>query len=306
MLISLFSLYLQGIIYYDMRKTRLLLLMTLLTVATTVMGQNDANARRQVARKRGASVTRQTTQQPVQQPVQAQQPQATVPTTPPAPSNIKNQGQYDQYIEAAKKGDAAAELKVAQSHQFPSEGYFYWLKRSAEHGDHRAQNVLAYCYSEGQGIAQNKKLAFDWWLKSAEQGNAASQGAVGAYYLNGVVVPKNEEKAYYWYQKGAAQNDVHSLVMMGFAYEGKGIIPEDPVKSFECFKKAAELGSDMAEPQVAFRYFYGDGVAQDYGQAAYWFEKCIARGGDPEDIQYWKEFLDKAKMRQQIKDKQKK
>ena len=289
-----------------MRKTRLLLLITLLTVATTVMGQNDANARRQAARKRGANVTRQTTQQPVQQPVQSQQPQATVPTNPPAPVNIENQKQYDQYIEAAQKGDAAAERKVADSFKFPSEGYIYWLRRSAEHGDQGSQNVLAFCYASGRGIGKDKKLAFDWWLKSAEQGNAASQGSVADFYLDGDVIPKNEEKAYYWYQKAAAQNEVHSLVMMGYAYEGKGIIPADPVKSFECFKKAAESGNVTGECQVAFRYFYGDGVTQDYGQAAYWFDKAIAHGDDPEEVAYWKEMSDKAKLRQQIKDKQKK
>ncbi|MBR1545340.1 MAG: sel1 repeat family protein [Prevotella sp.] len=284
-------------------KTRLFLLIALMMVTSVAMGQ--AVKRRQ----RGVQQTTTTSsQQPVQaqqQSVQAQQPTSNTPP-PSSAGEIEKQEQYDQYIAAAKAGDAVAEERVANSHKFPSKGYLYWLTRSAEHGYQGAQNVLAYCYYNGYGVENDKKKAFYWWLKSAEQGNAASQRSVGDMYLAGSGTEKNEEKAYYWFQKGAEQNEPHCLVMMGYAYEGKGIIPADPVKSFNCFKKAADMEYDTAMPQVAFRYFYGDGVAQDYGQAVYWFEKIIARGGDPEDVEYWKELSAKAKMRQQIKNKQKK
>lgn len=283
-------------------RTRLFLLIALMMVTSVAMGQ--AAKKRQRGVQQPITSSSQQPAQQTQQPVQQLQP---VSNTPPSSTGeIEKQEQYDQYIEAAKAGDAVAEERVANSHVFPSKGYLYWLTRSAEHGYQGAQNVLAYCYNRGYGVEKDQKKAFYWWLKSAEQGNAASQSAVGDMYLDGKGTEKNEEKAYYWYQKGAEQNEPHCLVMMGSAYEGEGIIPADPVKSFNCFKKAADLDYETALPQVAFRYFYGDGVAQDYGQAAYWFDKSIAKGGDPEDVQYWKEMSAKAKMRQQIKDKQKK
>lgn len=289
-------------------KTKLFLLVALMMVTSVAMGQAKK-------RQRGVQQTTTSSQQPAQQTQQAvriiqqrtMQSQQSVSNTPPSSAGeIEKQEQYNQYIEAAKAGDAVAEERVANSHVFPSKGYLYWLTRSAEHGYQGAQNVLAYCYNRGYGVEKDNQKAFYWWLKSAEQGNAASQSAVGDMYKDGKGTEKNEEKAYYWYQKGAEQNEPHCLVMMGYAYEGKGIIPADPVKSFNCFKKAADMEYDTAMPQVAFRYFYGDGVAQDYGQAVYWFEKIIARGGDPEDVEYWKELSAKAKMRQQIKNKQKK
>ena len=38
----------------------------------------------------------------------------------------------------------------------------YWLQQAAELGNHHAQQLLAYHYRDGLGIAQNKVEAYKW------------------------------------------------------------------------------------------------------------------------------------------------
>ena len=141
-------------------------------------------------------------------------------------------------------------------------------------------------------------------LKCAEQGDVDAIRTAAVSFLRA----KNLKDAYYWYEIGATKGDPHCLYMMGFAYEGNEVVAADPVKSFTCFKQAAEKGNPTCQAQVAYRYFYGDGVEQDYSQAAYWFEKAIAQGSenDPEDLASYQEMLAKAKKRAELKAKLKK
>ena len=45
-------------------------------------------------------------------------------------------------------------------------------------------------------------------------------------------------------------------------------------------KDAAEQGNSAAQYLLGFMYKYGEGVARDYKQAAYWFEKAAKQGND--------------------------
>lgn len=262
-------------------KTRLFLLIALMMVTSVAMGQ--AVKRRQ----RGVQQTTTTSsQQPVQaqqQSVQAQQPTSNTPP-PSSAGEIEKQEQYDQYIAAAKAGDAVAEERVANSHKFPSKGYLYWLTRSAEHGYQGAQNVLAYCYSNGYGVEKDKNKAFYWWLKSAEGGNTASQRSVAGMYRDGNGTEKNASKAAYWYEKAANQGDVESQKTIGYMYViGEGV-DKDPSKAIYWLKKAADQGNVGAMANLGFIYsndVYG--AELDYPQAINWFEKALINGDKDED-----------------------
>ncbi|WP_180064271.1 tetratricopeptide repeat protein, partial [Acinetobacter sp. YH16042] len=45
------------------------------------------------------------------------------------------------------------------------------LCQSAENGDSLAQMKIADMYSEGDGVKQDKHIAFEWYQKAANQGN---------------------------------------------------------------------------------------------------------------------------------------
>ena len=49
------------------------------------------------------------------------------------------------------------------------------LVKSAEQGHAGAQNSLAICYDNGEGVAKDLKKAVKWFTKSAEQGDATAQ-----------------------------------------------------------------------------------------------------------------------------------
>lgn len=43
-------------------------------------------------------------------------------------------------------------------------------------------------------------------------------------------------------------------------------------------RNAAEKGDASAQNKLGNTYYYGEGVAQDYAQAVYWFQKAAEQG----------------------------
>ena len=60
-------------------------------------------------------------------------------------------------------------------------------------------------YGNGQGVAQDYKLALAWYRKAADQGNANAQFNLGCMYEEGQGVAQDYKKALTWYRKAAAQ-----------------------------------------------------------------------------------------------------
>ena len=53
-----------------------------------------------------------------------------------------------------------------------------WFKLAAKQGDARAQCNLGTMYSRGQGVPQDDKAALKWFRLAAEQGVAEAQAAI--------------------------------------------------------------------------------------------------------------------------------
>ena len=135
---------------------------------------------------------------------------------------------------------------------------FEWLKKWAEQSYARAQNELAECYFEGIGVEKNTDNAIEWLEKSAEQGYAKAQNRLAECYFQGIGVEKNTDKAIEWLKK-AAFEDFTSL-------DNLSDIGRDRV--YRDWKIVTE-----ARRQLAFRYFFGKEVNQDYVEALNWFTK---------------------------------
>ncbi len=95
----------------------------------------------------------------------------------------------------------AAEGDKAQ----PSSGSFESVKQLAEKGNAEAQLKLAQMYQEGKGVAQNLQEAVNWSRKAAEQGLAQAQFFLGQMYATGKGVAKDIKEASKWLQKAADQ-----------------------------------------------------------------------------------------------------
>jgi hypothetical protein len=76
---------------------------------------------------------------------------------------------FDQYIEAAHKGDHAAEVVI---------GNLYYL---------------------GLGVRRDRYEAARWYLKAALEGYVPAQLNLAQMYWNGLGVPRNVGKAVGWY-----------------------------------------------------------------------------------------------------------
>ena len=59
---------------------------------------------------------------------------------------------------------------------------------NARQGDPIAQYELAVAYLKGEGLEQDNKQAFFWIEKSAEQGNQKAQFGLGSFYSTGIGV----------------------------------------------------------------------------------------------------------------------
>ena len=70
------------------------------------------------------------------------------------------------------------------------------------------------------------------------------------------------------------------LYQLGRAYEKKN----DLVAALSQFRKAAQDGYVVAETNLGTRYENGDGVPQDYAQAAFWYRKAAEQGYVPAQI----------------------
>ena len=87
----------------------------------------------------------------------------------------------------------------------PAPGSFESVKQLAEKGNAEAQLKLAQMYQEGKGVAQNLQEAFNWSRKAAEQGLAQAQFFLGQMYATGKGVAKDIKEATKWLQKAADQ-----------------------------------------------------------------------------------------------------
>jgi uncharacterized protein len=79
------------------------------------------------------------------------------------------------------------------------------LLRQAEQGVPRAQAVLCFMYSRGEGVPQNFREAAYWCGRAADQGNPEGQYLLGLMYDKGQGVPSSFPRAYIWLNLAAAR-----------------------------------------------------------------------------------------------------
>lgn len=157
------------------------------------------------------------------------------------------------------------------------------LKKDAQKGDASAQFQLGFCYSKGEGVAQDYKQAVYWYKKAALNGLlgfAPAQCILGICYYEGKGVDKDLKKAAYWWYQAAIQGDEAALYLIGNCYyKGEGI-DRDLEQAAYCYKKAAEKGFHEAQKALGICYYHGEGVDKDLKQSAYWFKKAAEQGDE--------------------------
>ena len=81
------------------------------------------------------------------------------------------------------------------------------LKKDAEHGDARAQRLLAIRYWRGRGVTQSAELAAEWMKKAAAQAWVLALRDLAGFYQNGIGVERDLAEALRLYRLAAGQGD---------------------------------------------------------------------------------------------------
>lgn len=105
---------------------------------------------------------------------------------------------------------------------------------------------LGCCYSNGNGVAQDKTEAFEWFSQAAELGNANAMFNVGDCYDQGDGVAQDKKKAFECFTEVADMGYSYAMAWIGNRYEtGDDIYEQDMVEAVKWYTKAAECGSSL-------------------------------------------------------------
>jgi TPR repeat protein len=95
------------------------------------------------------------------------------------------------------------------------------------------------------------------------------------YYVpNGVL----SQDGLYALKSKAVDGDDDAQFSLGYIYAQGNGVKQDYAEAAQWFRKAAEQGNISAQTDLAFLYAQGNGVGQDYAEAARWFEKAAGQG----------------------------
>ena len=167
---------------------------------------------------------------------------------------------------------SSAETLVAQSDEIDE------LRRAADQGHAKAQNLLGMAYDNGYEVPQDDAQAAEWYRRAADQGHADAQTNLGFMYAKGEGVPQDYAQALVWYRLAADQGFALAQTNLGTAYaKGEGV-PQDYAQAFAWFRRAADQGDGVAQYSLGVMYVNGHGVPQDYVTAHTFYNLAGANG----------------------------
>ena len=118
------------------------------------------------------------------------------------------------------------------------------------------------------------KEAVPWYEKAAAQGHAKAQNNLGVAYSEGRGVAVDKEKACRLFEQAHKQlNNRDSLENVALCNDQTG----KTQNAFESYLSAAEQGSPSAMRLVGQMYDSGEGTAQSYEWAVYWYRQAVLK-----------------------------
>lgn len=98
------------------------------------------------------------------------------------------------------------------------------LIRESDNGSKYATYTLAVKYAEGDGVKENREIAFSLYNKGAILNHAPSQNNLGWYYRQGIATKKDERAAIFWFRLSALQGNALALQNLAEMFmSGEGV-----------------------------------------------------------------------------------
>ena len=120
----------------------------------------------------------------------------------------------------------------------------------------------------------------------ADEGHVEAQKLLGQMHEIGQGVPQEYSYAAIWYGKAAASGDDDARVRLANVTAQRQALKaaeaahelSDFATTLPLLRPLAEQGYAQAEKLLGYMYEFGQGVPQDYLQAAAWYRKASAKG----------------------------
>ncbi|MDR2351779.1 MAG: SEL1-like repeat protein, partial [Deltaproteobacteria bacterium] len=191
-----------------------------------------------------------------------------------------------------------------------------WFQKAANHGFAKAQFMVGLMHLNGEGVKKNHKVGLRWLNKAAEQGLIIAKEKIETLFSKKpsapFVLPKKPANALEFLQNAANlkgtnlpehisriflcgecnHNDIIAQTKL-FAFRGpKTPSPEElpyvdylnilAIKNHHLrvknIKKAAKRGNLYAQTEYAMLLSLGDGVPQNFTEAANWYSEAAEQG----------------------------
>lgn len=198
---------------------------------------------------------------------------------------IAMSAQADVLLEAAHKGEAAAQFRLGRALlEKAGEGLnegeaLRWLSLAAEQGHAEAQFTLGLAYKTGKAIQKDDREAAKWLRLAAEQGWTKAQLQMAQMYGDGSLGAVNWPESNKWLERAAEQGDADAQYGLAKHYYGGVGRAIDDVAAASWFLRAAEQGHAGAQRNLAGLLQGGIGVQADQASATKWMRRA-AEGGN--------------------------
>jgi len=154
----------------------------------------------------------------------------------------------------------------------------YQLFLKAAHlGNVLAQFQVGYALLGGYGTEINVEEARSWLTRASESGHTPAMTHLAKSYREGVAATPEPAIARDWYEKAYAAGAVDALVALAYMYQNGEFGEQDLTESIRLFTQAAEAESGAGEVSLGHSYLTGTGVEQSYERALELFEQAAAR-----------------------------
>ena len=220
-------------------------------------------------------------------------------------------------LRLARTGDAQAQYELGCNYDTrrptDTRRAVYWYRQAAEQGHPLAQNNLAECLRDGEGIRKSRNEAFKWFLLAAQQGHSAAGVCRVCIILRrrcseepsrgSQVVSQGSEKRTRLRRNSTSARCIamvtsssritgspslglrncqgqqpRCLYWLAQIYDGEGRVFSDGRLAVHWLRKAAGLGDAESRTQLGVHYIHGNGVARDPEQGAHWYREAAIQG----------------------------
>jgi TPR repeat protein len=100
--------------------------------------------------------------------------------------------------------------------------------------------------SHGNGVRQDKQVAFQFYMMAARKMYAPAQCTIGICFKHGIGVDRDAQKAADWFLKGAQQGHARSQYNMGLCLAGE----QDNQQAIKWIGTSATRGHTMAQRKL--------------------------------------------------------